>query len=224
MDHHVINAVSRGATTKGDLRKNRLEGKIPAITYGSGKPARQLFIDEAEFLTALSGITESTIIDLVVDGQKAQAFVKARQRASISHKIIHVDFLEITAGQLLHAKVPVHLVGSAAGIREGGILENPCHEIEVECDPSNLPEKINLDVSELHVNHSIHVRDIPSMDGVRILTKADQVVVAIKYARGEEEEAPAAEAAPAAATAEATPATAAATAAPSAAEKKAEKK
>lgn len=219
MDHHVINAVSRGATTKGELHQNRLGGKIPAITYGSGKPARQLFIDESEFLAALSGITESTIIDLMVDGQKVQAFVKARQRASISHKIIHVDFLEITAGQILHARVPVRLVGLAVGIREGGILENPCHEIEVECDPSRLPEKIDLDISELHVNHSIHVRDIPAMEGVRVLTKADQVMVAIKYARGEETVA-----VETAAPAVATPAPGAAPAASAAPEKKAEKK
>lgn len=224
MEHHVINAVNRGEATKGELRTSRLQGKIPAVTYGSGKAARQIFINEAEFLTALSGITESTIIDLAVEGQIVQAFVKERQRAAITHRIIHVDFLEITAGRILHAKVPIHLTGSAVGIREGGILENPGHEIEVECDPSRLPEKIDLDVSELHVNHSIHVRDVPAIEGVRILSNPDQVLVAIKYARGEEVAAVAEPAAGAPVAGAVAGAGTPAVAAPASVEKKAEKK
>lgn len=218
MSHQVINAVSRGSATKGELRTKRIEGSIPAVSYGSGKAARSIYINESEFLAAISSITESTIIDLVIDGTPVQAFVKARQRASVTHRIIHVDFLEITSGQLLHARVPLQLVGSAPGVREGGILENPCHEIEVVCDPSVLPERILVDVSGLRVNHSIHLRDVAIPEGVKVLSNADQVIVAVKYLRGEQVEA---EAAPAAAAA--TPAAAAAPAA-APAEKKAEKK
>lgn len=192
MNQHVITAVSRGAATKGELRTKRLSGLIPAVTYGSGKAARSIYIKSDEFMAALATITESTMIDLVVDGVSVKAFVKARQRASVTFDVIHVDFLEIVAGQLLQIKVPIHVVGAAVGIREGGILETPCHEIEVECDPSNLPEKIDIDVSDLHVNHSLHVRDIVLGAGIKVLSSPDQVLVAIKYLRGEQTAEPAA--------------------------------
>ena len=110
-----------------------------------------------------------------------------------------MDFFEVERDVVIRAKVPVHLVGNSVGVREGGILENPVHEIEVECLPKDMPEKFEVDISELHANHSIHVRDIAHADVVKIHSSLDQVVVLVKYAKGEETEAEVVEAAPAAA-------------------------
>ncbi|MFZ2780560.1 MAG: 50S ribosomal protein L25 [Rectinemataceae bacterium] len=218
MEHFVINASNRELTTKGGLRQNRISGKIPAVVYGSGKAARPILVDEKEFLKALASITESTIIDLDVEGKKVQAFVKERQRHAVTQQILHIDFLEVVKGKLLHARVHLHLVGIPAGVREGGVLENPAHEIEVECDPSVLPEKIDVDVTELQVNGVIHVRDLSIAAGVKVLSSPELVVAMVKFARAEEVAEPEVAAVPAAeaaaGTAGAAPATPAAPAEP----------
>jgi len=187
MNQSVLKAVPRKETTKGELNQLRSQGNIPAVIYGGGQAATHVFLDEKEFLRVASGISESTILGIDIEGKKLRAFVKARQRENLSNRIIHVDFLEVVSGRILHARVPLHLVGIPVGVKEGGILENPAHEIEVECDPDHLPEKIEVDVSALHANHSIHVRDLPAMTGVKVLSSSELVVAVVKYAKAEAE-------------------------------------
>ncbi len=228
MNQSVLKAVTRKETTKGELNQLRAQGNIPAVIYGGGQAATHVLLDEKEFLRVASGISESTILGIDIEGKKVRAFVKSRQRENLTNRIIHVDFLEVVSGRILHARVPIHLVGVPVGVRDGGILENPAHEIEVECDPDHLPEKIEADVSGLLANHSIHVRDLPAMNGVKVLSSPELVVAVVKYAKAEAEAAaaPAAEgaaAAPAAEGAAAAPAAAAA-AAPAEGAAKTEKK
>lgn len=204
MEHFAIKASPREIGTKGSLRQNRIAGKIPAVVYGSGKEARAIFVDEKDVTRVLASITESTILDLQLDDGTIQAFVKDRQRDSMNFNLIHLDFLEVVKGKTLHARVHIQLEGSPAGVRDGGVLENPGHEIEVECDPSVLPEKIVVDVSGLQVNGVIHVRDLSIPEGVKVLSSSELVIAMVKYARGEAvpeaaEAAPVAAAAPAAA-------------------------
>ncbi len=196
MDQSVLTAVVREKTTKGELNQLRAKGQIPAVIYGGGESATHVLLDEKEFLKVASGISESTILGIEVAGKKRRAFVKARQRDSLTNKIIHVDFLEVVSGRLIHARVPLRLVGSPVGVREGGILENPAHEIVVQCDPDFLPEKIDVDVSELHANHSIHVRELPALDKVKVLSSPELVVAVVKFAKEEVVETPVAAAAP----------------------------
>jgi large subunit ribosomal protein L25 len=164
-------------------------------------------LDDLEFVNAVKNISESTIVKIEVDGKSYDAFVKDTQRNIIDGKIIHVDFYEVESGVTLRARVSIHLKGNPIGVREGGVLEFPLHEVEVECLPKDLPERIEVDVSELKANQSLHVRDIRLGEGVRLISAADQVVALVKFAREEkaasaEEEAavagaPAAGAAPA---------------------------
>lgn len=232
MDQSVLKAVPRAQTTKGELNQLRAKGQIPAVIYGGGDAATHVLLDEKEFLKIAAGISESTILGIDIGGKRCRAFVKARQRNFLTNKIIHVDFLEVVSGRLLHARVPLHLIGVPIGVREGGILENPAHEVEVECDPDHLPQKIDIDVTGLHANHSIHVREIPAIDKVKILSSPELVIAVVKFIKEEVVEAPVvAVAAEGAAPAAAVPGTApgaapAATAAPAAAApaKKEEKK
>ncbi|HUX39025.1 MAG TPA: 50S ribosomal protein L25 [Rectinemataceae bacterium] len=217
MEHRLLNAQVRKGTTKGELRTLRTSGKIPAVLYGGGKLATTILLDATEFRKVSHGISESTILNLAIDGSSREVFVKEHQRDVLSGDIIHVDFLEIVKGRSIHAKVELRLNGIPLGVRNGGILENPAHEIEVECDPRYLPERIEIDVSGLDVNHSIHVRDLPALPNVKVLSSPDLVVVLVKWAKAEAE--PVVEAAPAAA-APGAGAPAAASAAAPAAEKK----
>jgi large subunit ribosomal protein L25 len=173
-----------------------------------------------EFVRSAKNISESTIVKVETDDKSYDAFVKNTQRNIIDGNILHVDFYEVESGVVLRARVSLHLHGNPVGVREGGNMENPLHEIEVECLPKDLPERIEIDISGLKVNQSLHVRDIPLAEGVKLISAADQVVALVKFAKAEV--APAAEAA-----AGATPAAGAAPAAgtaPAAAAAPAEKK
>jgi large subunit ribosomal protein L25 len=168
-------------------------------------------LDAREFSNRVKNISESTIVKLELEGKSYEAFVKDTQRSITEGSILHVDFYEVESGVALRTRVSLHLLGIPAGVREGGILESPLHEIEVECLPKDLPERIEVDISELKVNQSLHVRDIGLGEGVRLISNGDQVVALVKYAR-EEAAAPAAEeAAPVAAAPAAAPAAAAKT-------------
>ena len=202
MEHMELNAFPREVLSGGALKAARKEGKIPAQLYGKNVPPTALFVSRNEFLEISKHMTESTILNLKVGEKKFQVIMKELQRNALTGEILHIDFNALEHGRKMHAKIPLHLVGSAKGVREGGILEHAIHDIEVECDPDNLPEKIDVDITNLEANHALHLRDIPMPPGVKLLTNPDTVIAIIKFARGEVAEA-AAEAVPAAA--EATP-------------------
>jgi large subunit ribosomal protein L25 len=205
MSKVVVTAKNRQQSGSAESRRIRRSGRIPAVLYGRTGKAISLDLDALEFVRSVKNISESTIVKVDVEGKSYDAFVKDTQRNILDGKILHVDFYEVESGVILRAKVSLQISGNPVGIREGGMFENPLHEIEVECLPKDLPERIIVDVSSLKVNQSIHVRDIPLADGVKLISGADQVVAQVKFAK--------AEAAPAAAEAEAAPAAGAAPAA-----------
>jgi large subunit ribosomal protein L25 len=169
------------------------------VLYGRTGKAISLDLDALEFVRGTKNISESTIVKVEVDGKSYDAFVKNTQRNIIDGNLLHVDFYEVESGVVLRAKVSLHISGNPIGVREGGILEKPLHEIEVECLPKDLPERIEVDVSGLNVNQSLHVRDIPLGEGVRLVSAPDQVVALVKFAKAEAVAAPTAEEAAAAA-------------------------
>ena len=185
MDQLVVSARKRDAVGKGAVSKLRREGRIPAVVYGRAISPVALDLNEIEFLKTLKKVSESTIIKLDVDGTVLEAFVKEANRNIINGKLLHVDFYAIERGKLLRAHVSLHVSGSPVGVREGGILETPLHEIEVECMPKDLPEQITIDVSALKVNEALHARDIVLPAGVKLIGNGDQVVALVKFARSE---------------------------------------
>jgi len=197
MSKVVLSAKNRQSAGSAESRRLRRSGRIPAVLYGRTGKAVSLDLDALEFTRSTKNISESTIVKVEVEGKSYDAFVKDTQRNIIDGNILHVDFYEVESGVLLRTKVPLVLKGNPVGVREGGNLENPLHEIEVECLPKDLPERIEVDVSGLKVNQSIHVRDIPLGEGIRLLSAEEQVIALVKFARAEA--AAAAEAAPAAA-------------------------
>jgi large subunit ribosomal protein L25 len=204
MSQVVLSAKNRQGTGSPEARRIRREGRIPAVLYGRTGQAVSIDLDAREFVNGVKNISESTIVKVEIDGESHDAFVKDTQRRITDGNILHVDFYEVESDVALRARVSVHIHGNPIGVREGGILEFPLHEIEVECLPKDLPERIDVDVSELKVNQSIHVRDIVLAEGVRLISAADQVVALVKFAKAEAaaaatEEAEAAGAAPAAA-------------------------
>jgi large subunit ribosomal protein L25 len=153
--------------------------------YGRTGKAVTIDLDALEFANGVKNISESTIVKVEIDGKTHEAFVKDTQRNIMDGRILHVDFYEVESGIALRARVSIHLHGSPIGVREGGVLEVPLHEIEVECLPKDLPERLDVDISGLKVNQSIHVRDLDLGAGVRLVSGGDQVVALVKFAKAE---------------------------------------
>ncbi|MDR3123101.1 MAG: 50S ribosomal protein L25 [Treponema sp.] len=213
MSQVVLSARNRVGKGSAEARRIRRSGRIPAVLYGRSGASVTIDLDGHEFSSQIKNISESTIVKVDVEGKAYEAFVKDTQRSIVEGTILHVDFYEVESGVALRARVSLHLTGNPVGVREGGVLESPLHEIEVECLPKDLPERLEVDISELKVNQSIHVRDLKLGEGVRLVSNEDQVVALVKYAREETV------AAPEEATATAAAATPAATAAPAPAAK-----
>ena len=221
MSKVVISARNRANKGSAEARKIRKSGRIPAVLYGRKGSSVAIDLDARDFVNSIKGISESTIVNVDVNGNIHEAFVKATQRNITDGSILHVDFYEIEGDALLRARVSLRIQGNPIGVREGGILETPLHDIEVECLPKDLPERLDVDVSELKANQAIHVRDLVLGGGVKLISNPDQVVALVKFAKAEA--APAAEEAVAAEGAEGAAAPAAGAAAAPAADKKGDK-
>ena len=189
MEQKTLAAQMRQRLGSGESRRLRRSGKIPAVVYGPSA-SKALIIDAHEFNTKFITISESTIINLQIDGVSHNVLIRDYQEDTISGTITHVDFYEIEQGKTLSTNVSLHLVGAPIGVREGGVQESFVHELEVECLPKDLPEHIEVDIAALEIGHSIHVRDIQAPAGVQILNSPDQVVCAIVHKRAEVEEVP----------------------------------
>lgn len=185
MSQVVLTAQNRTVTGSGAARRIRRTGRIPGVLYGRSGQARAIDVDAQEFVKSIKHISESTIVTVEIEGTAYNAFVKDTQRNIQDGTVLHVDFYEVESGVMLRAKVSVHIHGNPVGVREGGTLELPLHEIEVECLPKDLPQRIAVDVSDLKLNQSIHVRDLALGEGVRIISGPDQVVALVKFAKAE---------------------------------------
>lgn len=199
MEHRTLSAKLRTTTGKGAAKALRKAARLPAVMNdGTGK-AVLLDIDAKEFNKLFQSITESTLVSVMVDGTEHVSFVKDVQYDIITDTIRHVDFYQVEPGKVLRTKIRIKITGSPEGVRLGGVLEYGINEIDVECLPKNLPERVVLDVSDLQLNHSLHVRDLKLPEGVKVHTDGEISVVTLKYTKNDIPAAEPAAAAPAAA-------------------------
>ena len=182
MEEKTLNANKRNILTKANLLSLRKNKRIPAVMYDRHGKAVALDLCELEFGRLFKNITESTILKVLLEGEEHEVLVKDFQYDRVKDKMLHVDFYAVERGRPLRTKVKIKLTGSPEGVRRGGVLETGITEVEVECLPKNLPTKIVVDVSNLQVNASLHVRDIAVSEGVTILTDPDVTIAALKFA------------------------------------------
>src|SRR5882672_10077383 len=211
---------------KGASRRLRHDGKVPAILYGGHADARTLTLNHQKLLIMLDNERfYSTILSLKVGDQTQAAILKDVQRHPFKNAIVHIDFQRVEENEKIRISIPLHFTGAAVspGVKsQGGIVSHMRNETEVTCLPKDLPEFIEVDISGLSLNESIHLSQLKIPDGVTLveLAKDDVAVVAIHSPRAEEPEPTAVAAgAPAAEGAAAAPAAAAATAGADAAKK-----
>jgi len=177
-----LKAQERAGTGKGAARKARAGGRVPAVMYGHGEETRLLSVDGHELDLLFSRIrVESTVIEVSIEGQKkpVRALVREVQKHPARGKLLHVDFYQIHAGERITVNVPLHLLGAAAGVKAGGLVQHALDEIEVRCLADAIPASIDVDISALQIGDSLHVRDIAPPAGVELLVDGDRTVCSV---------------------------------------------
>jgi large subunit ribosomal protein L25 len=189
LDIIKINARLRSGTGKSYTGKARAAGWIPAIYYGHNRVAQNVEIDAVEFSTLVRTKKTGHLIDLGFkeEAGDAIAIIKEVQRDVIDRKkFLHIDFQHVNMNEVVVVKVAIELTGLPIGVKdEGGILNHMTKSINVECLPVNIPEKIFVDVTNLKVGESIHLRDITVPDA-QIKDSGDEVIAVVVHAAAEE--------------------------------------
>ena len=188
----TLTAAPRTETGKGAARKLRAKKQVPAVIYGHQREAMSLVVDAKELERLLGRYAaETTVVELSVDGTTARTLIRDIQRDPVKRTVIHVDFQELVAGEKITVDIPIVLVGTAAGVRNGGVMNQVMTEVSVEVDPVNIPNHLDLDVSALELNESLHVRDLTVPEGVEIQDDEDATVCVVSPPRVVEETPPA---------------------------------
>jgi large subunit ribosomal protein L25 len=199
MAQATLTATPREGAGKGVARKLRAAGRIPAVLYGHGDAPRALSVDAHDLDLLMGSVrTGTTIIALELEGEGSQdVLIRDVQRHPYRPEVLHVDFFHVHAGETLTLKVPVRLVGTPFGVHsEGGVLDHVLYELDVQTLPRDIPDSIEVDVSELKVGDSLRVSEVKA-GRFQILNDPDLPIASVMAPRViEEEEAPATEAVP----------------------------
>jgi large subunit ribosomal protein L25 len=187
----TLSATKRTQAGKGAARKMRSAELIPGIIYGHKREPQMLALDKREVDRLLARISaETTVVELDIEGTPARTLIREIQRHPFKRQILHMDFLELVAGEKVTVNVPVVLAGTPVGVRNaGGVLDQVMREVQVVVDPSNIPNHLELDVSALDVNGSLHVSDLAVPAGVEVLDEPDATICVVAPPRVEAEEA-----------------------------------
>ena len=183
----ALQAKERKGFKNSDLRKLRLEGQIPAIVYGSKHESKPVYVNANEFVRTIKEVGRNGVISLDVDGKKHDVVLSDFQETALKREIIHVDFLEVDKSSRIHADVRITLVGDAAGVKDGGVLQQSLHQVSITASPSAIPQALEVDISNLQVGETITVADLNSNDDLKINHEDEEVIASILAPRQEEE-------------------------------------
>ena len=176
-----LSAEARTDTGKGVARKLRASGRIPAVVYGHGREAQSLTLVARDLDKLLSGIAAgSTVVELSIGSATTKTLIREIQRHPFKKQIMHVDFMELVAGEKVIVDVPLVFTGVPEGVRlSGALLEQILHSVEIKVDPADIPNHIDVDVTNLAMGHSLHIRDLNLPAGVEVLSEPDATICAV---------------------------------------------
>lgn len=183
MEQRELLVKVRNNTGKGVARKLRGEGLIPAIFYGHKSEPIALSLNPTELKKIINSESgRNTLITLKFEGKKEKervALLKDLQLTPLKRTYLHADLYEVLMDEKITARIPIHFVGKAIGVKEGGIEQHSRREIDVRCLPGNLPDFIEADVTNLAIGDSLHVKDLKLSEGIEVLDPAGDTIVAI---------------------------------------------
>jgi large subunit ribosomal protein L25 len=166
----------------------RQAGKLPAVLYGHHVDSTPIVLDAHETTLTLSRLTSSSLVTISLDGQEYPTLVREKQRHPVKHHLLHLDFQALSLTEKTHVKVGIELTGTAPAVKTyNAIILPTLTELEVECLPQEMPERVVVDISGLaEIGDSIHVRDLKLPGEVEILTDPDEVIVSATAPKVEE--------------------------------------
>ena len=189
MEQVKLKAEIRTKLGKGEVKKIRKAGLIPAVCYGEGEKSIHLEVQLQDLHKALSTSRgENAVINLKISGghiKDRTVIVKEVQYDPIRDSIHHIDFQHISLTEVIKVKVPVHSKGESPGVKEGGVLEHLLWELEIECLPTQIPERIDVDTSKLAIGDSISVKDLILPPGVKVIQEPEELVIQVVAPREE---------------------------------------
>jgi large subunit ribosomal protein L25 len=168
-------------------KKLRKEGKVPTVIYGHGKEPKQCVADAKDWRAIVKLDTQIFKVFLNKNKRPLNVLIKEIQHDYLTGKTLHVDLQEIDMNEEITASVPIHPVGTAAGMGMGGILDQVLHEIEVTCLPVDLPEVLEIDISEIELNDSLYVKDVVLPENLESSTDAELVIFHVAEPKVREE-------------------------------------
>jgi large subunit ribosomal protein L25 len=199
----LLDATVRTTIGKNEARRTRREGKVPATVYGASsaggsRDAVSIAVEPKALLKILhSEAGANTLISLRLDGVNTKVLVKDFQLDPITHHVLHADFYRVAMDRMIEVTIPILLKGEPKGVKlQGGILEFVRREIQIECLPSDIPEHVDVDVSELMIGQGVRLREVATSPKWRPLTDGDAMLVHVIVAKAEEAAATTAEATP----------------------------
>ncbi|HEY2325354.1 MAG TPA: 50S ribosomal protein L25 [Thermoanaerobaculia bacterium] len=182
---------------KNVARRLRAAGKVPAVVYGGHRDPVAIEVDRKNISELIQksehGIRSIFLLKMSGSDQQRHAMIKDLQINPISRKLQHIDFVRVLMDEVIRTSVPVHIGGTAIGVKEGGILDWQVRELHIECLPNAIPDTIEADVSSLGVHDYLHVRDLKIPEGVKVLEDPERIVVGVTHAKAEVVEAAAVE-------------------------------
>ena len=182
-----LSAALRTDTGKGAARALRREGRVPGIIYGHSREPQPLTVDARELGRLLEHVTESTVIELALDGKPTKTLIREIQRHPFRKQFLHIDFQELVAGESVIVRIPLVFRGVAEGVKVGGgIMNTVMTEFEVEADPSNIPDHIDVDVTNVTIGHALHVGEITLPAGITVLDDPESAVVIVSAPKATE--------------------------------------
>ena len=182
-ENATLSAALRDEKGKSAARRMRRDGRIPAVIYGRGEETRELSLDAHEFEMLVKRYSlDTTLIELAIDGKKGgkvKALVSEVQSHPYKRQVLHVDFHQIHAGERVTVEVPIRLLGTPQGVKDGGVLQHVMHEVELECAVETIPDVLEIDVSGLVIGDSVHVSDLSVPEGVELLVDMSRTVCTV---------------------------------------------
>lgn len=184
-----LSASARAGVGKGVARSLRRDGRVPAVIYGHARAPQALSVDARELSRLLDKVSaETTVIELAVDGTTSRTLIRDIQRHPVKRAIIHVDFQELVAGELVTVNIPLVITGTSIGVRlSAGILTQVMSELECRVDPANIPNRIEVDVTNVNVGGSIHVSDLTIPAGLEVLADEGDTVLTVSASKAGDE-------------------------------------
>lgn len=183
----VLQAKQRDNSKKSTIHQLRREGDVPAVVYGNGLESRSISFNSSDFVKVIRKAGRNGVLTLKIEKDDYPVMVHDLQYDTIKDELLHADFYKVDMKSEVDAEVNIHLTGEAAGHKEGGIVQQLLHELEVRALPAEIPDSIDINIEALNIGDSLSVSDIEKKSSFEILNDPDETIVSVTPPQAEEE-------------------------------------